>query len=261
MHFDLNLEDINIHFYKESFCPQKPTIIFLHDSFGCTTLWRDFPSKLAAATECNILIYDRQGYGKSDRMEKVERSIDYLEKEAIFLNKIIQKIDLQYVILFGHSDGGSIALLAAAKYPERIKGVITEGAHVFVEDITRKGIKNSIPGYEKGMLKSRLQKYHGNKADDVFYSWSNTWLSKEYASWNIEHFLPLIGCPVFVIQGENDEFGSIAQVYKIIIKVSGISEAFIVPSAAHSPHKECPEMIISAVENFIKNRVLFSLPL
>ncbi len=124
MHFDLNLEDINIHFYKESFYPQKPTIIFLHDSFGCTTLWRDFPSKLAAATECNILIYDRQGYGKSDRMEKVERSIDYLEKEAIFLNKIIQKIDLQYVILFGHSDGGSIALLAAAKYPERIKGVI-----------------------------------------------------------------------------------------------------------------------------------------
>jgi len=231
----------------------RPTIIFLHDSLGCIALWRDFPEKLGRTTNCNALIYDRQGYGQSDPFSGIQRKPDYMELEADVLNQLLTTLDISNVILFGHSDGGSISLIAAAKYPQRIKGIITEGAHIFVEEISLNGIHESIAAYKTTNLKERLEKYHGEKAEAVFWAWAGTWLKDEYQSWNIENFLPQVHCPVLVIQGENDEFGSIAQVNGIVNQVSGIASQLIIPSGGHNPHKEVPDLILRHSAEFVKH--------
>ncbi len=229
----------------------RPTIIFLHDSLGCSQLWRDFPSKLAEAANCNFFLYDRIGYGKSEAMETYIRPTNYLELEADFLDKLISELNLENIILFGHSDGASIALLTAAKYPDRIKGLIVEAAHIFVEDITLKGIRDFKEIYQTTNISERLAKYHGEKVELIVNAWTETWLREDYRNWNIEKFLPKITAPLLFIQGEKDEYGTIEQVMKTIKQVSGKAEKFVLPNAGHTPHKENQEAVLVQSSEFI----------
>lgn len=233
-----------------------PTIIFLHDSLGSITLWRHFPATLGEKARCNVLLYDRQGYGESAPFNSISRHNNYLETEADILIKIMDAFELKQTILFGHSDGGSIALIAAAKYPERIKGIITEGAHIFVEEITLAGIRDAVHAWETTDLKSRLAKYHKENTEGVFRAWTETWLNEKFRNWSIEHFLPQIICPVLVIQGENDEFGSMEQVNGIMNNVSGKAEQLIVPGVGHTPHKESKEIVLEKAVEFIRGNNL-----
>lgn len=229
----------------------RPVIIFLHDSLGCIELWRDFPQKIIELANCNVLIYDRQGYGKSCSFSNSKRDNYYLEHEADILNALLDYWNIDKAILFGHSDGGSIALIAASKYPEKISGIIIEGAHIFVEDITIAGIKEVEKLYQTSNLNAKLKKYHGSNTDKMFWAWVTTWTSKEFRNWNIEKFLPLIKCPLLFIQGEADEFGTLKQVETTISSVKGISEKFIIPDVGHSPHKENQEKVLEKTIQFI----------
>ncbi|MFD2562577.1 alpha/beta fold hydrolase [Aquimarina rubra] len=242
---------IRLSDHPESFDSSKATIVFLHDSLGSIELWRDFPQKISESINCNVLSYDRQGYGKSDPFSISKRDQEYLKKEAQVLAKLIDHLKLEKVILFGHSDGGSIALIAASLYPKKIKGIITEGAHVFVEKETLEGIRNAKMAYETTSLKNKLKKYHGNKTENVFKMWTETWLSPSFIHWNIENYLPGIQCPSLIIQGENDEYGTINQVSSIIQKTSGISEALIIPDVGHSPHREAANIVVETTASFI----------
>ncbi|MEQ8686982.1 MAG: alpha/beta hydrolase [Imperialibacter sp.] len=232
-----------------------PTIIFLHDSLGCIDLWRDFPERLGDQTHANILVFDRQGYGRSCPFSYSKRDNSYMEQEADLLIELIDHFELHEVILFGHSDGGSIALIAAGKYPEKVKMVIAEGAHIFVEDITLKGINEAIDLYKNTDLNSRLKKYHGEKTDDMFWAWAKTWTEDQFSTWNIEHFLAPIKCPVLVVQGEADEYGSLKQVEGIVKGVGGYAETLIVERAKHSPHKESAEEVLKGAVSFIKEKL------
>ncbi|RYZ18498.1 MAG: alpha/beta hydrolase, partial [Sphingobacteriales bacterium] len=138
---------IQLHTSRLYLYPGRPTIVFLHDSLGCIALWRDFPQRLGAATQCNVFLYDRQGYGRSEPFRSVLRKDDYLEREVDVLMQVLDHAGIAEPVLFGHSDGGTIALLAAAANPLGIAGVITEGAHVFVEDITLEGIRRAVDAY------------------------------------------------------------------------------------------------------------------
>lgn len=228
----------------------RPTLVFLHDSLGSIELWRDFPAALAEATQCNTLVYDRQGYGKSGPFTS-PRAVNYLEQEAEVLAQILAACGIHEAILFGHSDGGSIALLAAAKHPARIRGVITEGAHIFVEDITLAGIREAVEAYRTTNLPTRLQKYHGEKTEAVFWAWADTWLRDDYRHWNIEAFLPRITCPVLVMQGEQDEYGTLAQVAGIVQQVAGEAHQLIIPGSGHTPHREAREVVLHRAAAFI----------
>lgn len=230
----------------------RPTIVFLHDSLGCVALWRDFPYKLAEASSCNLLIYDRKGYGRSEPMQSARRTNRYLEDEADTLNTLLLQLNITKAILFGHSDGGSIALIAAAKYPSEIKAIISEAAHIFVEQETIDGLKAAVESYRETILKSRLAKYHGEKTDAIFRAWTETWLSEEYRTWNIERFLPNIICPTLIIQGEKDEYGTMKQVQRIADGIKGRAEIFILPGVAHTPHKEAPLETAKKAQQFIK---------
>jgi len=231
--------------------PGRPTIIFLHDSLGCIQLWRDFPEKLGELTKCNVLVYDRQGYGASCAFSYTQRNLYYMEHEADILSELLDYWDIKDALLFGHSDGGSIALIAAGKYPEKIKGIITEGAHIFVEDVTISGIEEAIQLYQTTDLKTKLEKYHGSKTENLFWAWAATWTTNEFSRWNIEKFLPHIQCPALIIQGELDEYGTLKQVEDIVSQTDA-AIPFVIPDVKHTPHKEVPNLILDQVGSFVQ---------
>lgn len=249
---EVNIDGVAIAVKQEIIREERPTIIFLHDSLGCIELWRDFPQAICEMTDCNQVVYDRRGYGRSAPFASIKRTNSYLEDEADFLQQLIKAMGIQRPILFGHSDGGSIALIAASKYPADVTAIITEGAHIFVEEITLTGIRHVADAYRETDLKQKLQKYHGDKTEEVFAAWADTWLHPQFRSWNIENFLPGIGCPALIIQGEQDEYGSIAQVNGIINQVSGYSEELLLPSTGHTPHKQAREAVLLRAAAFIK---------
>jgi pimeloyl-ACP methyl ester carboxylesterase len=230
----------------------KPVIIFLHDSLGCTQLWRDFPLKLSEMANCNVLIYDRSGYGKSGPMATHKRPVNYMELEADLLNDLLVKLNIDNAILFGHSDGGTISLITAAKYPEKIKAVICEAGHIFVEDLTLKGIYDAMNAYKTTNLAERLAKYHGDKVETLFRAWTETWTREDYRSWNIEYLLKDIHCPLLFIQGEADEYGTLDQADKTVSQVGGMAEKYIIPGIGHTPHKEVPELVLTKVSEFLE---------
>lgn len=231
----------------------KPTIVVLHDSLGSVELWRDFPEKLAEATQCNVLAYDRLGYGKSFPMMSYERENNYMELEADVLNDLLSELNINDAILFGHSDGGTIALIAASKYPEKVKAVICEAGHIFVEDITVKGVEEALNAYNTTNLPQRLEKYHGDKAETIVKAWTEIWLSKKFRSWNIEYLLKNIISPLLFIQGETDEYGTLDQAEKTVSLVTGTAEKFIIPNIGHTPHKESPEIVLNKSIEFINS--------
>ncbi|MBW1297211.1 alpha/beta fold hydrolase [Aquimarina litoralis] len=249
----LNEHRLRLSCNPKTFNNSKPTILFLHDSLGCIELWRDFPEKIKAGTDYNVLSYDRQGYGKSASFSETTRDKNYLKKEADTLNLLINQLELEKVILFGHSDGGSIGLLAASLYPEKILGVITEGAHVFVEKETLDGIREAKIAYKMTNLKEKLTKYHSANTEAVFTMWTETWLSPMFLDWNIENYLSNIQCPSLIIQGEKDEYGTLDQVTSIVEKTRGISKPLIIPEIGHTPHKEAPKTVIRETIDFVLN--------
>jgi pimeloyl-ACP methyl ester carboxylesterase len=246
----LSFPEGNIFYEHIQHFPNNPTLIFLHDSLGCVDLWRNFPSFIANKSNCNLLVYDRFGYGKSSSFLTEKRESNYMELEADFLNKLIEKLEIEKCILFGHSDGGTISLIAGAKYPKKIKAIFTEGAHIFVEEITLEGIRQVKETYRSTDLKTKLEKYHGDKTQALFDAWTETWLNPKFYNWNIEHLLSAIKCPTYAIQGVDDEFGSIDQVEGI---EKGCQQAkfYIIPNAKHSPHKEQKELTATLVCHLI----------
>lgn len=248
--FDILIDGVRLRCYQAQVDSALPTIIFLHESFGCIEHWRDFPCKLGENTGLNILVYDRQGYGQSDPFTVSVRENDYMEKEAEVLDEIIRQLDLNDVVLFGHSDGGTIALIEAALYKEKIKAVITEGAHLFVEEITLEGIRQAEKAYYDSDLKKKLARYQGDKAEMLFRLWADTWKSERFRNWNIEYLLKEITCPVFVIQGIDDEYGTIRQVESIENNTIGYSRRYM-PKTGHTPHRESPKELIAEVTKFL----------
>jgi len=232
-----------------------PALVFLHEGLGSIGQWRDFPEKICAATGCTALVYDRWGHGGADPLME-PRKPGYLHDEALIsLPEILDQYGLEKPILIGHSDGGSIALIFAGACPQRISGVITEAAHVFVENLTVEGIKRAVETYETTDLKERLARFHGHHTESTFRGWSDIWLSPEFRDWNIEEYLPGITCPLLVIQGKDDEYGTPAHVEAIVGKVAGPSRSVLIDGCGHIPHLQAGERVISEMVNFISGLV------
>ena len=227
-----------------------PVLVLLHDSLGSVALWRDFPERLAEATGLEVLAYDRRGHGASDPFGPA-RTIRYMHEEAATFARVLEALDVEDAVLFGHSDGGSIALLAAAHHPRRIRGVISEAAHVFVDERTLEGVRAAQRAVAEGDLLARIAKHHGPKAEALAAAWTGTWLAPWYRGWNVEEDLRRIRCPVLVIQGEEDEYGTDAQVHAIARGVSGPARELLLPGLRHTPHREAPELVLRAVAEFV----------
>ena len=230
--------------------PLAPTLVFLHEGLGSIAQWKDFPIQLCLATRMPGLAYDRWGFGRSEPLDR-ERSIEYLNHEAeISLPAVLEQCQIDNPILIGHSDGGSIALIFAAAYPTRPRAIVTEAAHVFVEQVTLDGIRAAVNVYESTNLRDRLARYHGDNTERMFRGWSDIWLSPSFHDWNIEHLLPKITCPSLIMQGEDDEYGTDAQVDSIVRQVSGPAMRLMIPGCAHIPHHQARDRVLDEISRF-----------
>ncbi|WP_084692729.1 alpha/beta fold hydrolase [Thalassomonas actiniarum] len=233
----------------------KPYLVFLHEGLGCQAMWKGFPELLCRATGCPGLVYDRLGYGQSSPLTQT-RTIDYMHDYARQeLPRVLEAvIPGKTFILIGHSDGGSISLIYGAGHKNRqaplLKGIITEAAHVFVEPETIAGIEAADLAWQAGKLKG-LAKYHGDKTESLFKAWADTWLTSWFKHWNIEALLPEITVPLLAIQGEDDQYGSTAQVDAIVQQSSGPAEGKMIKDCQHTPHLEAQEAVLRQMTGFI----------
>ncbi|HWK47458.1 MAG TPA: alpha/beta hydrolase [Stellaceae bacterium] len=227
-----------------------PTLVVLHEALGSIELWKDFPQHLATATGCGVLVYSRWGHGRSERRES-KRSIDYLHYEGeVALPAVLDALGIERPVLIGHSDGSSLALLYAAALPEGPAGLILEAPHVFVEEVTMAGVAAARVAYQTTDLGKKLARYHDDP-DGVFWAWNDTWLDPRFRPWNIEAALSRIRCPVLLIQGESDEYGSMAQL-DAIRRETPQSELLLLPECGHSPHRDQEAAVLAAVARFVE---------
>lgn len=226
-------------------------LVFLHEGLGCIELWRDFPERLCQAVGRVGVIYDRRGYGGSTWLDG-KWPPDYQETEAtVYLPAVLDHCGISTAVLIGHSDGGSIALIAGAALPDRISGIITEAAHIFIEEITLSGIREAVAAFRETDLPRKLARYHGENTVAAFYRWADTWLDPAFRGWNIEHFLHRIVCPLLVIQGMEDEYATEAQVTGIAAQVSGPVATRMIPGCRHIPHLQAEQVVLDHMARFI----------
>jgi pimeloyl-ACP methyl ester carboxylesterase len=233
--------------------PGLPTLVFLHEGLGTIAVWGDFPDALCHATGCPGVIYERPGYGASDP-RPLPWPADVLEQEAeIVLPALLDALRIDRPVLLGHSDGGTIALLYAATFPERVGAVITLAAHVVLDELTAAGVAALEQSWRKGDLRSELERVHGLGAAALFRSWSGLWLDPARRDWSIIERLPLISCPVLAIQGADDEYGLPAQLDAIVDGVAGPAQRLLVPNCAHDPHHQARTVVLERVARFVRS--------
>lgn len=231
--------------------PQAPPLVFLHEGLGSIAQWRDFPAALCAAAARPGLVYERFGHGRSSPMAG-PRTPAYLHEEAATLLAVLDALQIQRADLVGHSDGGSIALLAAARYPARVGRLATMAAHVFVEEVTLAGIRAAQLTYAGTDMRERLARYHGEGTDALFRAWAETWLSPAFRTWNIERDLRTLDAPVMAMQGEADEYGTLDQLARIKAAVHGPCATWAVPKAAHHPHLQARAEVLDRLAAFFR---------
>ena len=228
---------------------EQSTIVLLHEGLGSISMWRDFPEQLARVTGFAVLVYSRYGHGKSERLAE-KRTPDFMHHEAsVVLPQLLAHFKVERPILLGHSDGGSIALIYAGTSPKKPRALILEAPHVFVEDLSLRSIQAIRTLYETTDLRAKLAKHHDH-VDETFYGWNDIWLDAEFRDWNIEEYLARISCSALVIQGEQDEYGTLAQVAAIENQLPQ-TERLILPRCGHSPHRDAPEKTLEAVSRFV----------
>jgi pimeloyl-ACP methyl ester carboxylesterase len=215
---------------------EAPTIVFLHEGLGSISRWRDFPAAICARMGWGGLAYNRQGYGGSDPF-RGPLSPRFMHHEALeVLPRVLDAFDIGRPVLFGHSDGASIALIYAGSMPHSPAALVLEAPHVFVEPVTVSSIAAIRDAYRVTDLRARLERHHGSNVDMLFDAWAAVWLSDEFRGWNIEESLPAITCPTLVIQGQDDEYGTLKQMKAVAGGISGRVETVLLDACGHSPH-------------------------
>jgi pimeloyl-ACP methyl ester carboxylesterase len=234
----------------------RPLIIFLHEGLGSVSMWKDFPHRLCEAAQCRGLVYSRPGYGKSSPREANETwQADFMHRQAFevlpaLLKGLCIDIEKRKPWLFGHSDGGSIALLFAAKYPKNTAGSIVLAPHILVEEVSISSIKKAKVAYKTTDLRSKLARFHDD-VDSAFWGWNDIWLNPVFRHWNLTQAIKSITCPLLAVQGLEDEYGTLEQIHGIK-RVLPKTQLVELADCGHSPHRDQPEALIDACSAFIR---------
>jgi pimeloyl-ACP methyl ester carboxylesterase len=227
-----------------------PTIVMLHEGLGSAGLWGDFPEKLQAATAAGVLLYSRAGYGASTPV-KLPRPLDYMHIEALdVLPRLLDQIGFRRGLLLGHSDGASIAAIyAGAHQDHRVQGIAMIAPHFVVEDISVTSIAQIKTAFETTDLRAKLARWHSD-VDNAFYGWNRVWLDPKFRDWDISEYLAYIRVPVAILQGVDDQYGTMRQVEIAQEECYCPVDVTVIPGAGHSPHREAPGATLDAISEF-----------
>ena len=235
-----------------------PTIVLLHEGLGSISMWRDFPRRVAEATGHEVLVYSRQGYGRSSPLVG-PRSVRFMHEEAlVVLPEVLDALDVRRPILLGHSDGGSIAIIHAGGSERAVAGLVLLAPHVMVEDISVASIAQARVAYAETDFRARLGRHHED-VDGAFRGWNEVWLRPDFRDWSIEEYLPRIKCPVLAIQGEEDEYGTMEQVDRIGRAIPH-ARVLKIARCGHSPHRDSAEDVLEAIRGFLGGVLMTNRP-
>ena len=227
-----------------------PTLVFLHEGLGSIALWKDFPARVSDATGCPVLVYSRAGYGRSSPAA-LPRTPDYMHVEALtVLPALLDRLGIADPVLVGHSDGASIGLLHAGSGERPVRALVALAPHVFVEDMSIASIAEARRQFETTDLREKLARRHADP-DAAFRGWNDIWLEPAFRRWNIESCLAGVRCPLLLIQGRDDEYGSAAQLDAIERQVGSKVARLELADCRHSPHRDQPEATLAAIANFV----------
>ncbi|HLT26518.1 MAG TPA: alpha/beta hydrolase [Zeimonas sp.] len=225
-------------------------LVFLHEGLGCVSGWRDFPDRLCARVGLPGLVYSRLGYGDSDPLRGA-RSPRFMHDEAIvMLPALLRELDIRQPVLFGHSDGASIALIHAGTFPDVARAVVALAPHLFVEPVCVESIAAIAREYDRTNLRERLARHHRD-VDGAFRGWTDVWLSDAFANWNIEREVQDSRCPILAVQGNDDQYGTMRQIERIAELRPG-TRLLALPACRHSPHLDRPDDVIAATDGFLR---------
>jgi pimeloyl-ACP methyl ester carboxylesterase len=229
----------------------KPYLVFLHEGLGSVSLWRDFPDKVARRTGCRALVYSRFGYGQSAGLNG-HRAPTFMHDEALaVLPRLLAGLRISRPILIGHSDGASIALIHAAEAAHAIPAAVLMAPHVFVEPVSVENIAKITDTYETTDLRQRLMRHHAH-VDDAFLGWSRIWLSPKFRTWSLGAEVQRLTCPTLLIQGDRDEYGTLAQLDAIVEAAPGPVQKLVLVQCGHAPHREQPAAVLDAISGFVE---------
>ena len=250
----VDLDDARIEYERIAGDAAAPTLVFLHEGLGSLGMWRDFPRRVALATGCPALVYSRTGYGRSTALSSPRRP-DYMHVEALVtLPALLDRLAIAKPVLIGHSDGASIALIHAGAGSRPVRALVALAPHVFVEALSLTSIAAARELYESGDLRARLARHHEH-VDSAFRGWNDIWLAEAFRDWNIETLLPGVDCPLLLIQGRDDEYGTLAQIDAIERGVRGPVERIVLDACGHSPQRDQPELALAAITRFVREAV------
>ena len=229
-----------------------PWLVFLHEGLGSVSLWRDFPEILANRIEARALVYSRRGYGQSDALDG-PREPDFIHHEALdVLPRLLERFGIEEPILIGHSDGASIAMIHAASATSRVRGLVLMAPHVFVEPVSVASIARIAEIFERTDLRARLARHHAH-VDDAFLGWSRIWLDPRFRDWTLDAECRRLKAPALLIQGEDDEYGTLAQLDRIAALACAPVERLVLAGCGHAPHRDQPARVIEAIDAFIRH--------
>lgn len=234
---------------------EEPVIVMLHEGLGCLALWRDFPKRLAEETGLPVFAFSRAGYGQSD-LADLPRPLDYMTREAVeTMPEVLDAIGARRFILFGHSDGATIAAEYAGRVEDfRVRGLILMAPHFFAEPMGLAEIARAREAFGASDLKERMGKYHRD-AEAAFRGWNDAWLDPGFRSWNVAEVIDYLRVPALVIQGRDDQYGTAAQVEEIESRSYAPVDVLMLDECRHAPHAERPERTLEAAAEFARRLV------
>lgn len=227
-------------------------IVMLHHGFGSVSAWRELPSAVAGRTGLPVLVYSRRGCGRSARLAASPRPVDFMSGEAHGdLHRLVNVLGVRDPILLGHSDGASIALIYASSGLEpKPAGLVLIAPHVFVEAETVAGAEAAREAYESGELREKLARHHDDP-DGAFFAWNKTWLLPRFWRWDIRPGLRNVSCPVTVIQGEDDEYGTRRQIDALISGLKDEPDVALLPGCGHMLYRENEQELLTVIANHV----------
>ena len=235
----------------EAATPNRCPIVLFHDSLGCVDMWRQFPLALCHRLARPVIAYDRLGFGRSSARLGIP-SVRFVSEEAeSYFPQLKKRLGVGEFVALGHSVGGAMAVLVAVKMAAECLAVVTEAAQAFVEQKTLKSIAESKGRFANSQEMAKLARYHGDKATWVVSAWTETWLSPEFADWNLRSALPQVTCPLLAIHGDRDEYGSMEFPTLLSSMTSGYAEKFLIADCGHIPHREKEEGVLAKIESFL----------
>ena len=248
----LTLDDRRIEYRMIGPWPHvASTIVMLHEGLGCVGLWNDFPDRLQAATGCGVFVYSRFGYGQSSPVT-LPRPLDYMNDEAnVVLPALLDRIGFQRGVLLGHSDGASISAIYAGSHQDhRINGIVLIAPHFFTEDVSIASIAEAKKAYDTTDLRAKLSKWHAH-VDCAFRGWNDAWLDPDFRKWDITDRLAYIRVPILIVQGEDDQYGTVKQIEVAKQECYCPVETALIKGAKHTPQREAPEVTLKTISDFV----------